>query len=55
MQKHNIYNCKTHNAPQSGSVIFYVFLAIALMAGLAFAVSQNSRSASSGLRDDRIR
>jgi hypothetical protein len=55
MQKHNIYNCKTHNAPQSGSVIFYVFLAIALMAGLAFAVSQNSRSASSGLGDDRIR
>ena len=38
---------------ESGNAIVYIFIAIALLAALSFAVSQSSRSAGKGLSEDR--
>lgn len=39
--------------PESGSAIFYIFIAVAMLAALSFAVSQSSRSSGKSLTEDR--
>ncbi len=38
---------------ESGNVFFYIFIAVALLGALSFAVSQSSRQTGKGLNDDR--
>lgn len=40
---------------ESGNVIFYLFVAVALLAALSFAVAQGSRSSGKSLTEDRAR
>lgn len=40
---------------QSGNVFFYLFIAVALLGALSFAVSQSSRQTGKGLTDDRAK
>ncbi len=44
-----------HRAAESGNVFFYIFVAIALLGALSFAVSQSSRQTGRGLDDDRAK
>lgn len=44
-----------HNTTESGNVFFYIFVAIALLGALSFAVSQSSRQTGRGLDDDRAK
>lgn len=43
------------NTDESGNVFFYIFIAIALLGALSFAVSQSSRQTGRGLDDDRAK
>ena len=40
---------------ENGSAIFYIFIAVAMLAALSFAVAQSSRSTGKGLTEDRAK
>lgn len=44
-----------HRPAESGNVFFYIFMAIALLGALSFAVSQSTRQTGRGLDDDRAK
>lgn len=44
-----------HRTAESGNVFFYIFVAIALLGALSFAVSQSTRQTGRGLDEDRAK
>lgn len=52
-RRYSLFADRQSRISESGNAIIYIFVAIALLAALSFAVSQSSRSAGKGLQEDR--
>lgn len=52
-RRYSLFAARQSRISESGNAIVYIFIAIALLAALSFAVSQSSRSAGKGLSEDR--